>query len=376
MLGVRRVDFSSYKWKQYIPIVAIAVISAVIGGTIVAQIGSNPKTQMDPIGQLTPPTAHAQISQARNTAIVRAAEQIGPTVVGITNKAYARDFFNRKVLVEQGTGSGVIFDAKGYIATNHHVVNAAQELIVTLADGRTVPGKVLGSDAVTDLAVVKVDVGNLPAAPFGDSDGLKVGEPAIAIGNPLGLEFQRTVTAGVISAVNRPLEIAERKFKLIQTDAAINPGNSGGALVNAEGQVIGINSAKIALAGVEGIGFAIPVNTARPILQELMEQGRVARPWLGVGIIDAATGAKLGYANVPEKGVLIVRVATGSPAAKAGLKEGDVITKLAGIETNTVADLRSTVDQKKIGESVEVLFSRNGKELNTNVVFSDVPSEQ
>lgn len=366
---------SSYNWKQYWPIVAVAIISAVIGGTIVAKFGTGNNAKMEQISPLTPPTAHAQMSEARNTAIVRAAEKIGPTVVGITNKAYARDFFNRKILIEQGTGSGVIFDQKGYIATNHHVVAGAQELIVTLADGRTVTGKVLGSDIVTDLAVVKIDAGEVPAAPFGDSDSLKVGEPAIAIGNPLGLEFQRTVTAGVISAVNRPLEIAERKFKLIQTDAAINPGNSGGALVNADGQVVGINSAKISVAGVEGIGFAIPVNTARPILQSLQENGRVARPWMGVHIVDAATGARLGYANIPEKGVLIVRIAPGSPAAKAGLREGDVVINLGGVETVTVADLRSVVDQRKIGEQIDVTYNRNGKTQTTAIVLSDVPSE-
>lgn len=370
--------FFPKKWKQYMPIAAIAIISALIGGSIVAHYATNNQAKMPPIAPspvapLTPSTAYAQISEARNTAIVRAAEKIGPTVVGITNKAYVRDFFNRKILVDQGTGSGVIFDTKGYIATNHHVVAGAQEIIVSLADGRAVPGKVLGSDAMSDLAVVKVDAGDLPAAPFGDSTTLRVGEPAVAIGNPLGLEFQRTVTAGVISAVNRPLEIAERKLYLIQTDAAINPGNSGGALVNADGAVIGINSAKIAVAGVEGIGFAIPVHTAQPILKELTEQGRVARPWLGVSIIDAAGGARYGYANIPERGVLILRVASGSPAAKAGLREGDVVMRLAGIDTNTVSDLRGAVDKQKIGDSVEVVINRGGNVLSTTVTLSDTP---
>ena len=374
-------NFTASKWKKYLPVAAIAIVSALIGGAMVAHYGAynqvkTPQGTPPQIAALNPPTVHAQITESRNTAIVKAAEKVGPTVVGITNKAYARDWFNRKVLVEQGTGSGVIFDARGYIVTNHHVVAGAQEIIVTLADGRTVPGKVLGSDAMSDLAVVKVDAGNLPAATFGDSTTLQVGEPAIAIGNPLGLEFQRTVTSGVISAVNRPLEIAERKLYLIQTDAAINPGNSGGALVNADGEVIGINSAKIAVAGVEGIGFAIPVHTAQPILKQLIEQGRVARPWLGVGIIDAATGARYGYANVPERGVLIMKVASGSPAAKAGLREGDVILKLAGIDTNTVADLRGAVDQQKIGDSVDVELSRGGQGLRTKVTLSDTPVNQ
>ena len=153
-----------------------------------------------------------------------------------------RDFFNRTQLMERGTGSGVIYDKAGYIATNNHVVEGASEIIVSLPDGRTVKGKVLGADAVTDLAVVKIDADNLTVATFGDSDTLQVGEPAIAIGNPLGLEFRGSVTAGVISALNRSIEVGERKFNLIQTDAAINPGNSGGALFNMQGQVIGVNS--------------------------------------------------------------------------------------------------------------------------------------
>ena len=207
----------------------------------------------------------ASLSGARNTPIVAAAKKVGPAVVGITNKAYVRDIFNRVQLTERGTGSGVIYDKSGLIATNNHVVEGASEIIVSLTDGRSVKGKVLGADAATDLAVVKIDENNLPVADFGDSSTLQVGEPAIAIGNPLGLEFRGSVTAGVISALNRSIQLGERKFDLIQTDAAINPGNSGGALVNAEGEVVGINSAKIAVSGVEGIGFAIPINSAKPI---------------------------------------------------------------------------------------------------------------
>ena len=223
----------------------------------------------------------ASLSGARNTPIVAAAKKVGPAVVGITNKAYVRDIFNRVQLTERGTGSGVIYDKSGLIATNNHVVEGASEIIVSLTDGRSVKGNVLGADAATDLAVVKIDENNLPVADFGDSSTLQVGEPAIAIGNPLGLEFRGSVTAGVISALNRSIQLGERKFDLIQTDAAINPGNSGGALVNAEGEVVGINSAKIAVSGVEGIGFAIPINSAKPILDELAKKGRVVRPYIG-----------------------------------------------------------------------------------------------
>lgn len=225
--------------------------------------------------------AEAGMSAARNTPIVQAAKKVGPAVVGITNKALVRDYFNRTQLVEQGSGSGVIYSKDGLIATNNHVVAGAQEIVVSLPDGKTYTGKVLGTDPNTDLAVVKIEAdGDLPVAEFGDSDSLMVGEPAIAIGNPLGMEFRGSVTAGVISALNRSLDMGERRFRLIQTDAAINPGNSGGALVNADGQVIGINSAKIAASGVEGIGFAIPINEAKPILKELAEKdGWSVRIW-------------------------------------------------------------------------------------------------
>ena len=198
-------------------------------------------------------------------------------------------------LTERGTGSGVIYDKSGLIATNNHVVEGASEIIVSLTDGRSVKGKVLGADAATDLAVVKIDENNLPVADFGDSSTLQVGEPAIAIGNPLGLEFRGSVTAGVISALNRSIQLGERKFDLIQTDAAINPGNSGGALVNAEGEVVGINSAKIAVSGVEGIGFAIPINSAKPILDELAKKGRVVRPYIGASLVDKDIANRYGF---------------------------------------------------------------------------------
>ena len=255
-----------------------------------------------------------KLSGARNTPVVVAAQKVGPAVVGITNKAYVRDFFNRVQLTERGTGSGVIYDKSGLIATNNHVVEGAQEIIVSLTDGRSVKGKVLGADAATDLAVVKIDVDeDLPVAKFGDSSTLQVGEPAIAIGNPLGLEFRGSVTVGVISALNRSIELGDRKFNLIQTDAAINPGNSGGALVNADGEVVGINSAKVAVSGVEGIGFAIPVNSAKPILDELAQHGRIARPYIGASLIDKDISARYGFDLDLHGGIFVMKIVTGGP---------------------------------------------------------------
>ena len=370
-------------YKRFAPYFLVAVLGAIIGSGLVFGYGQNLLSKPIPSEQtnlsaknLFTQTAQAGVSEARNTPIVRAAQAVGPAVVGITNKAYARDYYNRKVLVEQGTGSGVIFNAQGYIATNYHVVEGAQEIAVSLSDGRVLTGKVLGVDQATDLAVVKIEGDNLPVAAFGDSDGLLVGEPAIAIGNPLGLEFKGSVTAGVISALNRSIEIGERKFKLIQTDAAINPGNSGGALVNADGVVVGINSAKISVAGVEGIGFAIPINSARPILQSIIEKGRVIRAYLGVGVIDANLAARYGYDISLDHGVLVAKIFPGGPAAKYDLRKGDIILTVAGAVVNSVADLRSILDTKPVGQKVEVAIIRDGQNQVLNVVLDEMPGQQ
>ncbi len=368
------------RYRKIAPFFLTAVFGAFIGGGLVLGYGGSfvAKEQARPQGEkitLSQGTANAQLSAARNTPLVRAAQAVGPAVVGITNKAYARDYFNRKVLVEKGTGSGVIFDAKGYIATNNHVVEGAQELAVSLADGRVVTGRVVGTDPVTDLAVVKVEEANLPVATLGDSDSLMVGEPALCIGNPLGLEFKGSVTAGVISALNRSLEIGERKFKLIQTDAAINPGNSGGALVNADGVVVGINSAKIAVEGVEGIGFAIPINSARPILESIIEKGRVVRAYIGIGSLDKETAAAYGYRLDLEQGVYVAQVQPDGPAGKAGIRQGDIILKIGGTPVNSVVDLRAAVAAQPVGGKVEVLIVRKGKQMTASVVLEEMPQQ-
>ncbi len=363
-------------YQRLAPYFIVAVLGALVGGSLVLGYGTPfAKPGAAPQNTIAPPTAHAQVSEARNTPIVRAAQTVGPAVVGITNKGYVRDFFNRQLLVEQGAGSGVIISADGYIVTNNHVVENAQELTVSLADGRTFTGRRVGADPVTDLAVVKIDAAGLPAVTLGNSDNLLVGEPAIAIGSPLGNEFRGSVTVGVISALNRSIEIGERRFKLIQTDAAINPGNSGGALVNADGQVIGISSAKLAAAGVEGMGFAIPVNTVRPIVQSLIDKGRVVRAYLGVGILDKTTAARYGYQLNVDKGVYVAGVQPGGPAAKAGIREGDLILAIAGKETNTVADLRAVVDAQPIGSRVDVAINRNGQAATRSVLLEEMPSQ-
>ena len=318
----------------------------------------------------------ANMSSGRNTAIVQAAKKVGPAVVGITNKALVTDFFNRTQMIERGTGSGVIYSKDGLIATNNHVVAGAQEIVVSLPNGKTYPGKVLGTDATTDLAVVKIDTKeDLTVAEFGNSDDIMVGEPAIAIGNPLGLEFRGTVTAGVISALNRSINLGERKFRLIQTDAAINPGNSGGALVNADGQVIGINSAKVAVSGVEGIGFAIPINEAKPILKELATKGKVARPFIGASLIDKDLADRYGIGVDLRGGIFVAKLYQGGPAWKGGLRPNDIITKYNGKKVSSVADLRDMISASGIGTNVTITVLRGDEEVNLTVTLSEMPKE-
>ena len=330
------------------------------------------------------PAPSLPASSARNTPVVKVAKEVGPAVVGITNKAVVTesyfDFFRgRNVEIPQetqGVGSGVIFRKDGYIVTNNHVIADAKELIVSLSDGNTLTGELVGADELTDIAVVKVQANDLPVAKLGNSDEVMVGEPVVAIGNPLGLEFQGSVTVGVVSALNRTLEIADKTVKLIQTDAAINPGNSGGALLNYDGEVIGINSAKLATTGVEGMGFAIPINTVQTIIDELIEKGYVARPYLGVTIFDKQTAARYGYQLTIDKGVYVFEIYVGGPADRAGLRRGDVILSIEGKEVNSVTDVRTEIMAKKIGDTIKVTYDRDGKENTAEVTLQEMPQEK
>lgn len=315
---------------------------------------------------------NGEISEARNTPVVRVAKSVSPSVVGITNKAIARDWFNNPVETS-GVGSGVIFREDGYIVTNNHVIENAREIVVSLADGRSLQGKVIGADAATDIAVVKVEGSNFPAAKFGDSDKMVVGEPAIAIGNPMGLEFQGSVTTGVISALNRRLDVSE--IRLIQTDAPINPGNSGGALCNADGEVVGINSAKLAASGVEGMGFSIPINTVQKIINDILEKGYVVRPYLGVVIFDERTALQYGYQLNIDKGVYVYRVTVGTGAAKADIRPGDIILEVDGKEVNAVEEVRGIIASHKVGDTVEITIDRENKKSKVKVVLQEMPKQ-
>lgn len=313
----------------------------------------------------------------RNTAVVQAVKEVGPTVVGITTKVYDRDIFNRRVEVGKSVGSGVIFDKKGYIVTNNHVVAGSKEVNVSLSNGKTVSGTVVGTDPATDLAVVKIEGDDsLPVAQFGNSDALQVGETAIAIGNPLGLEFQGSVTVGVISALNRTLDDIDQRLKLIQTDAAINPGNSGGALVTADGKVVGINSAKIAKEGVEGMGFAIPINQAKKIIEQLITNGKVKRAYLGVYAADKDIAARYGYTWEHDKGVLVLKIVPMSPMSLTDIQKGDYILSLDGKEINTVKEMQAFMDDHKPGDKITVVYERNGQQHTTDVLLAETPVQK
>ncbi|WP_242837259.1 serine protease HtrA [Alkaliphilus transvaalensis] len=294
------------------------------------------------------------------------------SVVGITTITLQRDAFFGTTRRTPSLGTGVIVDARGYILTNSHVVGDGnvEEIGVILYDGEQLPAEVVWQDRSLDLAVIKVDAANLPVAELGDSDLLEVGEIAVAIGNPLGLNFERTLTQGVISGLNRsiPLDGQETIENLIQTDASINPGNSGGPLLNARGQVIGINTAKIRSG--EGLGFAIPINTAKPIVEQIIEQGEFTRVHLGirgvnVDAFEATTGTKL----QAEYGIYVVEIVADSPAEVFGMLPGDVITKIGEITVKTMGGLQRELYRYRPGDRIDVTVIRNGREEVINIQF-------
>ncbi|MTD41965.1 PDZ domain-containing protein [Erwinia sp. CPCC 100877] len=282
-------------------------------------------------------------------------------------------------------GSGVIYKKDGktaYVVTNNHVVDQAKGLEIVLHDGTKIEGELVGTDSYTDLAVIKIASDKVDAvAEFGNSDNLKIGEPALAIGSPLGSAYANSVTQGIISSLNRNIQNENNgqaiNINAIQTDAAINPGNSGGPLVNIEGQVIGINSVKIVQSesqvSVEGMGFAIPSNDVVNIINQLEKEGKVTRPALGIGMKDLSeisTQQRKQVLNLPDSvqtGVLVATVQTATPAEKAGLERYDVITKIDDKEVESITDLQSTLFKKKVGDKMKITYYRDGKEKSTTV---------
>jgi serine protease Do len=387
-------------------IVAAVAISAVVGLAI-ALVAYMPELRSGEGGaaQGGRPAAAAddEISASRHNAIVRAAEQVGPAVVSVSVTQarvvraspympfrdrffdqFFRDFFGEREYVEQvaSLGSGVIISRDGLAVTNEHVVRDATEIKVTLTDGREFAGTVVASEPEYDLALVKLDGKDLPAAMLGDSDGIIIGEWAIAIGNPFGFLLEDThpsVTVGVVSALHRSMKSDEGMtgvYKdMIQTDAAINPGNSGGPLVNSLGEVIGINTFIISKSGGSmGIGFAIPANRVKHIVDEVAQYGRIRQIWIGLLVQEVTPLIARSLGLEGTRGVIVSQVDEGSPAAKAGIKRGDVIVEVNDEAVVNFEAARKAIFGAEVGDRLEFGITRQGKGKDLTVVVEEAPA--
>lgn len=299
---------------------------------------------------------------------------VGPAVVGISTivETQTYSFFGHSGVSEsEGSGSGIIISQDGYIVTNNHVIEGAKTIKVILNNSKEYDARVIGADSKTDLAVLKIDGSELPTAVIGDSDLLEAGERCVAIGNPLGQELAGSLTQGIISALNRTLTVDNVTYTLIQTDAAINPGNSGGALVNAYGEVIGINTVKVSSSQIEGLGFAIPANNAKPIIEDLINHGYVkGRPQIGVTLVYV-TEQEANYYNIPAAGLFVSDVSAGSGAETAGIKKGDVILKCNGETVTSSTEINAIRDKFKAGDTITLTVNRDGSIMDIKVVLTE-----
>jgi serine protease Do len=298
------------------------------------------------------------VPQQAEGSISEVAAAVSPSIVGINNFQQQGDVYDQ--ISVESTGSGVIIDSEGHIVTNNHVIKGADRITVTLADGNEKEAQLIGADPQTDLALIKIQVdGKLSPIIFGDSEQLVVGQQVVAIGNPLGLRFARSVTAGIVSGLNRLLATEEGSaFRLIQTDAAINPGNSGGALVNLDGRLMGINTVKIVEAGFEGMGFSIPSNQVQKVIDQLKRHGKVIRPFLGIRILGEINGEQARHFSLPSRSGVVVEPVAKSPAAKAGIKSYDIIISIDNEDVATGLELQEKIANRKVGQSIEVKLLR------------------
>ena len=373
---------------------------AIVGGAlmllvspVMSSLGFNDEaSENNEDAAATPQTEQADsnvINLDVNSAVTDVVNNVSDSVIGVINMQQM-DMFGSGDTSESGTGSGVIYKEDGdsaYIVTNQHVIEGASEVEVALTDGTRVQAEVVGEDELTDLAVLRIDNEHVDTyAVFGNSDNLSVGEPAIAIGNPLGLEFAGSVTQGIISATERSIPVdlsgngqVDWNAEVLQTDAAINPGNSGGALININGEVIGINSMKIA-GMAEGLGFAIPTSIVEPVIADLEQYGEVRRPTLGITLRNinelpsAALQDSLGLPEDVTEGIVVVGVSGGSPAADAGIQERDVIVEIEGEAIENAQDLRKALySDMAVGDTISVTFYRNGEEQTVEVTLNEQP---
>lgn len=361
-----------FRSKTYVPVrnkiittVGIILLSGIVGfgaGYTGSHLSNNANVT---IQQQTNKSNSGTVQVSDVSDIV---EKCKDSVVEITTESVSSGNSIFGQYVSQGAGSGVIISKDGYIVTNNHVVSGATSLKVTTTDGTEYDASVVGKDSQTDLAVIKVDANNLQAATLGDSDILQVGDPAIAIGNPLG-ELGGTVTTGIISATDRQITIDDETMTLLQTDAAINPGNSGGGLFNADGNLIGIVNAKESSTGIEGLGFAIPITPAQDIITELMQNGSVtSRPALNVSLYDYTSNNQGQYSKY-EDGCYIVQIVKNGAADKAGLKQNDRILSFDGEQIQSTSDVKNVLKKHKIGDTVKMVVERDSKKVTVEITL-------
>jgi serine protease Do len=308
-------------------------------------------------------------------SITEVVEEAKPAVASIVVGTVSYNIFLQAIPTEQA-GSGVIIDERGYIVTNNHVVEGAKSISISIPDGRSFDATLIGTDPLTDLAVIKIEGNNLPVAEFGKSSELEVGDWVVAIGNALALKGGPTVTVGVISALGRTIEEASgvSLYDIIQTDAAINPGNSGGPLINLQGEIIGINTAKVSSVDVSGVGFAVSSDTARRVVEELIEKGYVSRPYLGVSLVTLTRVIASSYGLATEEGAMVYHVVTGTPADKAGLRVNDVITDVDGEKITSADDVILAVRGNEIGDRIEITYLRGTREISTSATLVERPT--
>jgi serine protease Do len=350
-------------------LILIFIMAGVSGCTASSGATPTPTPASNPIPSATPAPP---VSQPDLPTIAGVVARVKPSVVAITDQITTYNIFNQPI-TGTGAGSGWIIRNDGYIVTNNHVVEGASNIVVTLNDGRTLPAVNVYADPATDLAVVKIDAQDLPALATGDSSALSVGDWVVAIGNALGQGI--SATKGIISALGISLSEGpgQTLHDLVQTDAAINPGNSGGPLVNMAGQVIGINSIKVSQIGVEGMGYAISINQALPIINLLINTGHVVRPWLGIGVYTVDAGVAAFYHLRVDKGVLITDVSSGSPADNAGLRPGDVITAVDGKDQVDAGALMDYINSLKVGQKIEITYYQGSKQDTVSVTLVESP---
>ena len=365
------------KKNGFAVIVATGLICSIVGGSIGGVVGANiaqsKYEEMNYTQSDTDRDTAIQLvgNQSEISPVIAIAKKVMPSVVGVhTYGTYS--YWGRQITnMELGSGSGVIYSEDGYIITNYHVIEDATSVVVTLSDEQEYEAVIIGADEASDLAVLKIDAGRkLPAAELGNSSELQIGELVVAIGNPLG--YDNTVTDGIVSGLNRQLSDYTDEMTLIQTNAAINSGNSGGALVNGRGEVIGINSAKLVASNAEGMGFALSIDEVKPLVEQLITQGHVSRPYMGVTIdsqyqVDEETAERY---EIP-MGIMIYEVAENSPAERAGLRAGDIIYKVNDTLIQSFDDLSELIDSSQVGDTLRVLANREGKKVVCDVVLGD-----